>query len=224
MFIVVINEYTDLCNYGHSYHLITNLVPWPHLWNEYFLPRCCCLFSTGMKTGMNGIERHRMTSRKGPQTVKTGELKSLHTNAWQINRLLFHLMLKRLTPMFSAAQSPHWRRWARGGSHLISWCAVQLGGTLSGNFSAPSSARRTCCSGSHVRSSAKRPIKVWLRRRPGSFTRTTSPFSRRKRCGTFIDLYFGKIEFPCWAKPCDVWAQWVYQCHFHVLVGEASYT
>lgn len=119
--------------------------------------------------------------------------------------------------MFSAAQSPRWRRCTCGGSRLISWCAVQLGGTLSGNFSAPSSARRTCCSGSHVRSSAKRPIKVWSRRRPGSSTRTTSPFSRRKRCETFIDLYFGKIEFPWWVKPCDVWVQWVYQCHFQVV-------
>ncbi|PWA25281.1 hypothetical protein CCH79_00005459 [Gambusia affinis] len=35
------------------------------------LPELECLKSRRMKTGMNGIERHRMTSRKGPQTVKT---------------------------------------------------------------------------------------------------------------------------------------------------------
>lgn len=30
--------------------------------------------SLGMKTGMIRTERHLMTSRKGPQTVKTGQL------------------------------------------------------------------------------------------------------------------------------------------------------
>lgn len=33
-----------------------------------------------MKTGTRGTERHLTTSRKGPQTVKTGKLNSIHQN------------------------------------------------------------------------------------------------------------------------------------------------
>lgn len=37
----------------------------------------CFVSLLGMKTGMIGTERHPMMSRKGPQTVKTGQLNSL---------------------------------------------------------------------------------------------------------------------------------------------------
>lgn len=53
--------------------------------------------SLGMKTGMKGTERLLMTSRKGPQTVKTGQFISQHKHLPNI----FVYMLKSLTPVLS---------------------------------------------------------------------------------------------------------------------------
>ena len=79
------------------------------------------------------------------------------------------------------AQVPPWRRPVPGLSPLTSSCSRPRAGTPSGSFCGPSSARRTCSSGWRVRSWRKKRIKPWLKRKRGSYTKTTFLFSLLRR-------------------------------------------
>lgn len=87
--------------------------------------------------------------------------------------------------------TPPWMRWSPGHVALSRWCGLRKAVAFSGNSCAPNTARKTCCSGLPARNSRRRQTLQPSRRKPGSSTRTTSPFCHQKR--------YARAQESCWS-------------------------
>lgn len=124
---------------------------------------------------VNTDQREPWTVRKGNERSQQGAESIWDVlNEWS-NSDLFLFLLRVCGPR-SRTPAPGPRRSKR-------WWRAQRAAAASGSSCGRSSARRTWCSGSPVRSWRRRPTRLWLRRKSVRYTRTSSPSSLQKRCG-----------------------------------------